>query len=209
MKKPVLIVMLIGFSCSLFSQSFFIKEGRNYTKFYFQNPQSVVLDIHPYVGNSYEVGCTFPIEDAPRFHYELGLQFDEFNTYVEAPISLATYNAHYLGINNSLLFSIIDSNRDFDRFSLDIKTGINLKKLVDGKEDILGKTYDLNQFEEFNGVFISFLMGLESKFVINDYVDLSLGYERCMSFLNTKDSNFQSLSFQSNQFKIGVHFQLN
>ena len=209
MKKLQLFIIPLFFGIAAHAQSFFIRAGKNYTKFDYQNAQTIPIDLHSDVGNSYEVGCTFPIKYANRFHYELGLQLNDFNAYTEAPVSGVTYNLQYFGVNNSLLIGIIDIDRNKDRFSLDCKAGLGIFKYVAGKEAILGKIYDLQTFPEFRNVFVVATIGLQSKFVISDYIDLSLGYDRSMSFLNTGNANYQSLSFTSNQFKVGIHFQMN
>ena len=209
MKKLQLLIIPLLFGITVHAQSFFIRAGKNYTKFDYQNEGVIPINLHSDVGNSYEVGCTFPIKNANRFHYELGLQLNDFNAYTEAPNSGVTYNLQYFGVNNSLLVGIIQGDENRNRFSLDCKAGLGIYKYVTGKEAILGKIYDLQSFPEFRNVFAVATVGLQSKFVISDYVDLSLGYDRCMSFLNTGNVSNQSLSFTSNQFKVGIHFQMN
>ena len=209
MKKLQLLLIPLLFGISVHSQSYYVMAGKNFTKFNYQNAQNIPIDLHSDIGNSYEVGFTFPIKDAKRFQYELCLKFNEYNAYTEAPLDAATYNLSYLGISNSLIVSIIKADRNSDRFFLDFKGGLSLDKYVAGKEAIFGKIYDLQSFPEFRNVFVVASVGLHSKIVISDYIDLSLGYDRCMSFLNTGESNSQSLSYRSNQFKVGLHFQMN
>lgn len=209
MKKLQLFMISFLFGITVHAQSFFIRTGKNYTKFDYQNTQTTPINLHSDVGNSNEVGYTFSIKEANRFNYELGLQLNDFNAYIEAPTTGVTYNLQYVGVNNSLLIGFIKSGRNNDEFSLDCKAGLGVYKYVTGKEAILGKIYDLQSFPEFKNVFVVATVGLQSKFIISDYIDLSLGYDRCLSLYNTGNANGQSLSFTSNQFKVGIHFQMN
>jgi hypothetical protein len=206
-KTQLLLLLLMAFSAH--SQSFFIKAGKNYTQFNYRNSQNEIIDLHPDVGNSYELGYVFSNHYSKPFQYELSLKLDEFNAYTEAPISAVTYNIHYLGVYNSLYVPIIDGDRNNKPFTLNIKGGFGLYKSITGKEMILNKIYDLQSFPEFKNVFGVASIGLHSKFVVSDYIDLSLGYDHCMSFFNTGNVNNESLAFTSNQFTIGINFPIN
>lgn len=207
MRKLLLFVLGLLFSISVKSQSFFIRGGENYTKFNFKSDQSSPIDLHSDFGISNEVGRTFPIK-GNHFYYELGLQFDEFNSYIVAPTSGVKYNFQFLGINNSLLATIVGAHSNQPRFKLDFKGGLNLGKGINGKQEIFGKIYDSSSLPEFTKFYLVAVLGIQSRFIVSDYVNLSLGYDYYMSFLNTGDTDHQSLSFSSNQFKVGIQFQI-
>lgn len=217
-KKFLLIVLITSYTlysqcfCTSYSQSLFLRTGKNYTKFDFSNAETIPLDLHSDVGNTFEVGVNFIVKDAMRsnrFHYELGLKLEDFNAYLEEPYSAVTYNLQYLGINNSLYIAIVAGNRDHNRFMLDVKGGFGLFKYIAGKEMILNKIYDLQSFPEFRNVFGVATLGLHSRIVVSDYFDLGLGYDRSFSFLNTGNVSNKSLSFSSNQYIISIYFPIN
>lgn len=208
MRKQLLLLISL-FCISAHSQSFFVRIGKNFTKFDYQNAQNTPINLNSDIGNSYEVGCTFPIQFSDSFHYEVGLQFDEFNSYTQAPVSAVTYNLQYLGLNNSLRIALLNTDHFRDRFALDFKGGLSIYKYVAGKEEILGKIHDLQMFPEFSKVFLVANIGLHSKFMVSDDMYISLGYDRVLSFMNTGNTNLQTLSFTSNQIKVGVHFEMN
>ena len=208
MKKIHLLSILLLFGINSYSQSFFIKEGKNYTKLKYQNQHVVSIPLHSDIGNSYEIGYVFPIKSAKYLHYELGLQLDEFNAYTQAPVTAVNYNLHYLGINNSLLITLSSTNTAKKRFILDFKGGLNFSKFISGNELILDQFYDLQSFPEFKTILVVGAIGLHSKVAISESVHLSFGYDRYMSFLNIGHLKNDSFSFTSNQFKVGIHFFL-
>jgi hypothetical protein len=201
-------IFLLLVTCVVHSQSFFVKSGKNYTKINYGNTSTSSIYLHPDIGNTYQFGIYVPIENT-RYHYEVGFQLDEYNSYVEAPLAAANYNLNYLGINNSLLYSIIQSGREGRRFSLNAGGGITLSKYVSGKEFVKDKIYDLKSFPEFKNFFLTASLEIQAKLVVFENVDFSIGYDRCVTMLNTGNGNNQSLSFSSNQIKVGVYFLFN
>lgn len=196
------------FGITSYSQSFFIKTGKNFTKFNYKNSYAELIDLHSDIGNTYEFGYNVPVK-LNRFEYEVGLKLDEFKTYVEAPNKAVDYNLNYLGVNNTLTYSIIGEGRNNGRFNLNAKGGIILSKYVTGKQSILQKNYDLNAFPEFKNLFLIASLGLHAKFLISETMDMSIGYDKTISFLNTGNGNNQSLSFSSNEIKVGIYFLIN
>lgn len=200
-------ILLFFFFISGYSQAFFIESGKNFTKFNFRNANYKIIPLHLDVGNTYHFGYHLPIKET-NFQYELGIQFDEFNNYVKSPYPAVDYNLNYLGINNSILYSVIGSRRNNNRVVINLKGGLLLDKLISGKETIQDKNYDLQSFSEFNKFFLVATFGTQAKFFISETVDVTFGYDRLISFINTGNGNNQFLSFSSHQIKLGVYFIL-
>lgn len=206
MKKKHLIPLLL-FGITVYSQAFFVESGKNYTKFIYRNSNSKIIPLHSDFGNTLHFGYQLPVNNN-GLQYELGLQFDEFNNYVEEPNLAVNYNLNYLGINNSVLYSIIGSGRNNGRLVLNLKGGLLVDKFISGKENIMGKNYDLKKFNEFNKFFLVATFGIQTKFLVSEAVDISLSYDYCNSFFNSGNGNNQHLSFFSHQYKLGVYFIL-
>lgn len=207
MKKKYFILLLL-FGITGYSQAFFVEYGKNFTKFNYRNSNTTSIPLHSDLGNTLQFGYHLPLKNS-NFQCAFGLQLDEFNSYVEAQYPAANYNLNYLGINNSILYSIIGSGREGGSFVLNLKGGLLLHKFISGKETIFNKNYDLNSFSEFNKTFLVATFGAQAKVLVSDSVDISLGFDRCISFLNTGNGDNQFLSFSSNQIKLGVYFILN
>lgn len=201
-------IFILFVAGAVHSQALFVKSGKNFTKINYKNKETTSIYLHPDLGNTYQFGIYVPIENT-RYHYEVGFQLDEYNSYVEAPLAAANYNLNYLGINNSLRYSIIQSGREGRRFSLNAGVGITLSKYVSGKEFVKDKMYDLKSFPEFKKTFFTGSLGIEAKLIVFENVDFSVGYDRCVTLLNTGNGNNQALSFASNQIKVGVYFLFN
>lgn len=207
MKKKYFIPLLL-FGITGYTQSFFVESGMNYTKFKYRNSNSIkTIPLHSDFGNTLHFGYQLPVNDN-GLQYELGLQFDELNNYVEEPNLAVNYSLNYLGINNSVLYSIIGSGRNSGRIVLNLKGGLLIDKFISGKEYIMGKNYDLKKFNEFNKFFLVATFGIQTKFLVSEAVDISLSYDYCNSFFNSGNGNNQHLSFSSQQYKLGIYFIL-
>lgn len=203
MKKTVFIVFVIFFKMSLYSQSYFIGSGKNSTSLKFTTQYSE-RKIPSDIGDSYEIGRAFVIDNKGRIDYETAITYDRYSPYVGAPDSQVNYTLNYLGIDNALLFSIINKQR----FKFRLMASVNCKKLFFGAQSIEGKIYDIKLFPEFKGVIFMGTLGLQTKLNISDAIDLSLEYNRGRSFLNTGQNRNESLSVSSNQIMVGVHFKI-
>lgn len=205
MKKIFYILFGIMLTAPLYSQSYFVRFGKNTANFKFTT-NNTVSKLNSEIGDSYEIGHTFPIGSNRNVDYEAALTLNKFNPFVGAPESELNYSLHYVGIDNALLYSVIgDMGRDCD-FVIRVKAGISCNKLISGFESINGKKYDIKNFPEFNGILFMGILGLQSKWIVSDVVDLSIGYNRGISLLNTGQISNQSLSISTNQIMVGIHF---
>ena len=84
---------------------------------------------------------------------------------------------------------------------------MNTATIIQGEQEINGVFYDLKNHKEFSGIILQPLIGLNLKYVITDYLSLSLGYNLSKAF-NVSNSTNEKLSFNNNQIQFGLHFPL-
>lgn len=206
MNKLYLILFVAMISTLSHSQSLFIHSGKNSSKFKFTTPYSSKV-LSSEIGDSYAIGHSININDT-NTDYEISLTLNKFNPYVGSPESEVRYSFNYLGVDNAILFPIIGSSLR-SSFILQLRTGISFNKLISGIQSIEGEIYNLKNFPEFKGLLFIGVLGLQSKVIVSDDINLSLGYNYGASFLNTGQKENESLSVSSHQIVVGVHFLLN
>jgi hypothetical protein len=205
--KKILRLLFVSLSItSAFSQSLYFKTGKNFTNYVFESSssgiQSSVVKLQMDSGSFYELGTALPFGSS-RFSYECGISLNELNSLVEIPSKAVKYKTEYIGLDNSLLFSIVKTKRVL----WDAKLGFGLQTLIFGKEEIGGVLYDLKQFNEFNGLFFRQVLGTQIKLVTSNQLNFSLGYDFHYDVFNTKNTSNQSLLINTNQVKFGIYYK--
>jgi hypothetical protein len=89
-----------------------------------------------------------------------------------------------------------------------LKGGLNLSKIVYGKQNTNGVVYDLLDQKEFSGVLFSYFAGTHINYKFNDLGYISLGYG-LFNGLNTANSTQEKVTFKSSQVQFGIHFNIN
>lgn len=203
---PVFFITMI--SALTYSQSYFINTGFNTSNLKFTTPNSERV-LRSDIGDSFAVGRSFAIDDTngTNGNYEIGLTLNKFNPYIGAPESEVRYSLNYLGIDNAILYPIIGSSLD-SRFKLQMRVGLSCNKLISGIQSFEGALYNIKNFPEFKGLLFMGALGLQTKVIVSDYINLNLGYNYGASLLNTVQKNNQSSSVSIHQIVIGVHFVL-
>lgn len=77
--------------------------------------------------------------------------------------------------------------------------------IANGKQLLNNRYYDLTQYEEFKGIVIQPLIGMQVKYLVNDYFGVNLNYIFSKSL---PKSGLESLSFNTNQVQLGFYFPL-
>ena len=149
------------------------------------------------------MGYRFPLR-FKKLNYALGLSYNQYNTIGGDSADTYTWNTEYLGINNSLFYSIFKNNS----FDLAAKAGLGLATLVYGKQEINGTFYDLSSQKEFSGLLLEPSLGLQAKCIITKSIYFSLGYSYLKAF-NVTNTTPEKLSFATNQFQFGIHVAIN
>jgi hypothetical protein len=153
-------------------------------------------------GSFYELGAAFPFGSS-RFSYEFGISLNELNSLVETPSKAVKYKTEYIGLDNSLLFSIVKTKR----IIWDTKLGFGLQTLFFGKQEIGGVLFDLKQFKEFNGLFFRQAIGTQIKIVTSNQFNFSIGYDYNYNVFNTNNTSNQILLINNSQIKFGLYYK--
>lgn len=205
------IFRLLFFICvsftPIFSQSLYFKTGKNFTNYIFETStsgiQSSTVRLQSDSGSFFELGAALPFKNT-RFSYEFGVSLNELNSLVVSPSKAVRYKTEYVGLDNSVSFSVINAKRVL----IDAKLGFGLQTIVFGRQEIGGVIYDLKGFSEFNGLFFRQSLGTQIKLVASNQLNFCIGYDFHYDVFNTKNNTNQSLLINNNQIKFGIYYKL-
>lgn len=203
------ILQLLFFMCLCFnsahSQSLYFKTGKNFANYVFKSSpsdlQSSVVTLQSDTGSFYQLGAAMPLKYS-RFSYEFGISLNELNSIVQSPSKAVRYKTDYIGLDNSILFSIVKERS----FSWDVELGLDIQTIVFGKQEIEGVLYDLKRFSEFNGLFFRQSFGTQFKLVASNQMSFCFGYDFYYDVLNTRNNSIQSLKINNDQIKFGIYY---
>jgi hypothetical protein len=185
------------------SQELFLLSGKNSTSYDYKTSSGVTnLVLKSKTGSNYELGYEHVFNE--KVSYITSITLNQFNSFSINEAKSYTWNTSYLGIQNAAAYTLLKTENELE---LKLKAGINIASIIDGNEEINGVIYDIKKIPEFSGVFIQPIIGLDLRYVITDYVTLSVGYNfsKAFKFSHTSD---EKLSFTNNQVQLGIHFPL-
>jgi hypothetical protein len=201
-KLSLLLIAIIAITNS-YSQEVYFLTGSNFTKYNFSSGQgSIATSLESGTGTTYEMGYTRPLKNN-RFSHTFGVNLNEFNVVAGSLANSYTWNTKYLGINNSLDFTVPLSKN----FKLFLKAGLNLSTIIYGKQSINGAIYDLKSQDEYSGLSFIPFTGVHLKYKINDFGYLSFGYGVSKSVILFNISQ-EKLTTSTNQILFGIHFNI-
>lgn len=202
--KIKLLLLTCFFSCQwMTSQELFFLSGKNLTSYdYSVSNTATDFNLKSKGGSNYEFGYEHILNK--KISYLGSLTLNQFNSFSTNEVSSYSWNTTYLGIQNAAACTLLKTQNEIE---LKLKAGINLSTIIDGTEQMNEVIYDLKNQPEFSGIFFQPLIGLDLKYVITDYLTLSVGYNfsKAYKFSNPTD---EKLSFINNQFQLGIHFPL-
>ena len=202
-KLSLLLIAIIAITNS-YSQEVYFLTGSNFTKYNFSSGQgSIATSLESGTGTTYEMGYTRPLKNN-RFSHTFGVNLNEFNVVAGSLANSYTWNTKYLGVNNSLDFTVPLSKN----FKLFMKAGLNLSTIIYGKQSINGAIYDLKSQDEYSGLSFIPFTGVHLKYKINDLGYLSFGYGVSKSVILFNISQ-EKLTTSTNQILFGIHFNIN
>jgi hypothetical protein len=202
-KKILILITFLSFSKS-FAQEIFIQTGKNSTSYNFKasNTQSNV-DYRSASGDFYEIGYNYNFKDS-KIAYQVSFTYNQFNSEASSGATSYSWNTSYLGIQNMISYSFFKSKKGLD-FSL--KAGINTASIIKGDQFINNEYFDIKNQEEFAGIVLQPIIGINAKYRISEKIALSVGYNFSQA-LNLSNSSDEKLSFNTNQIQIGLHFPI-
>ncbi|MDC1195331.1 outer membrane beta-barrel protein [Flavobacteriaceae bacterium] len=166
----MLIVLALNFT---YSQEAYFSMGRNFTTYDYTNSEGNSNDnIEGSSGAAYELGYVFSLGD--KLGLAAGLTLNEFNATGGNQVNNYSWETNYLGVQGIAKYAILDN---LSGFGLNVNAGVNFNHIVNGKQKINGQTFDLTDNDEFKGLFVQPIIGLDAKYQINDTFALGLGYQ--------------------------------
>jgi len=207
--KQILSITLIVFAFNFsLGQEVYLNVGRNFTTYDYTNTQG---DENPNIesssGNFYEVGYIFPIDN--KFKFSTGLTLDQFNATGGNLVNNYSWETDYIGLQGMVRYNLLEFRQgryNFSPFSVIIKAGMNFNHIIDGKQKINGQTFKLSNENEFKGVFIKPVVGLDLQFLFSNNIAINLGYNLSK---NLSFSSKERLNFNNRQLQFGVLMSFN
>jgi hypothetical protein len=209
MRKRYVLLLIFIVSNTCYSQTIYFLTGKNFTTYYLENDG---VSVNPFLkrgeGSSYELGFTIPIMltrlqfDNP-LNYYVGLTLNQYNAIGGNVSNLYEWKTEYAGLQNSLGYSFIKSNR----LDMSVRGGVNFGTMLYGDQKINNSKYDLKDQKEFTGVILTPSLGLQAKCNLSEYGYLSLGYNYSES-IGLSNRTPKKLSFKNHQILFGVSFEL-
>lgn len=203
MRKVILHLTLIFLFTTSYAQRAYFSTGTNFSTFNFTSPTPMSTTLKSGTGSNYEMGIA-KILKSDNLSYSLGLNLNQYNAVAGDFANSYSWNTNYLGLNNSLEYSI----SLVGNFRMMLQGGLNLSTIVYGKQTINGAYFDLTKQQEFSGLNITPYVLLAFTVPIQDLGFMSLGYGINKSFLPINSSE-EKLSITTNQLRFGIHFNIN
>ena len=207
--KQILSITLIVFAFNFsLGQEVYLNVGRNFTTYDYTNTQG---DENPNIesssGNFYEVGYIFPIDY--KFKFSTSLTLDQFNATGGNLVNNYSWETDYIGLQGMVRYNLLEFRQgryNFSPFSVIIKAGMNFNHIIDGIQKINGQTFKLSNENEFKGVFIKPVVGLDLQFLFSNNIAINLGYNLSK---NLSFSSKERLNFNNRQLQFGVLMSFN
>jgi len=197
----MLIVLALNFT---YSQEAYFSMGRNFTTYDYTNSEGNSNDnVEGSSGAAYELGYVFSLGD--KLGLAAGLTLNEFNATGGNQVNNYSWETNYLGVQGILKYAILDN---LSGFGLNVNGGVNFNHIVNGKQKINGQTFDLTDNDEFKGLFVQPIIGLDAKYQISETFALGLGYHYSKNFGLT-NSTPQKLNFNNSQLQFNLIMSLN
>ncbi|WP_338409936.1 hypothetical protein [uncultured Flavobacterium sp.] len=198
-------VLIVMFSMSnLFSQEFFIQSGKNHTSYEFASPTvDSNLEYRSAIGDAFAFGYNHKFNQS-NFAYQVSVTYNQYNAAASNGATNYTWNTSYMGLQNTVSYSLRDKIKKIQIF---LNAGFNTATVLRGDQFINTLYYDLKNQDEFSGIILQPLVGLNMQYTISDKIKLSLGYNFSKSF-HISNSTDEKVSFLTNQIQLGLHFPI-
>ena len=187
-----------------YSQEVYFLTGSNFTKYNFNSQvEPMVTALQAGTGSFYEVGYDFSL-NSDVLSYSLAFTLNEYNALAGTPVASYSWQTKYAGAQMSLNYL----QKVTKRFKFGLRAGLNISKIIYGKQNINGVIYDLSDQKEFSGLYFSYFGGASVNYKLNDSGYLSFGYGYSNG-LNTANSTQEKVIFNNQQILFGIHFNIN
>jgi hypothetical protein len=202
--RLLLLLLILVFPFQLFSQEVYFLTGSNFTKYTFKSSEgAMTTPLQSGTGASYEMGYSSPLQDDKIF-YNLSMSLNDYNAVAGSLANSYNWQTKYVGLQNSVSFNFLIANN----YHLILKGGVDLATIIYGKQTANGVVYNLMRQDEFSGLLFSPFIGAQTKYQLNDFGFLSIGYSYSKS-LNPFNVSPDKLSFNTSQLQFGIHININ
>jgi hypothetical protein len=199
----LLLITFIAFMNS-YSQEVYFLTGTNFAKYNFKGSnETMSTKLQSGTGSNFEIGYYFPLNN-DKFSYSAGITLNDFNALAGSISNNYQWNTKYLGAQTNFKYTYFVLNE----IQIALKGGLNLSKIIYGKQNINGSIYDLVNQKEFSGVLYSYFFGLHANYKFNDLGYLSIGYG-FLNSLNASNNMQEKVTFNTQQIQFGIHFNIN
>ena len=212
MKSKIVYIVALFISHFAISQEFFLKGGENFTQYNYINSMGKSVSVlEGSNGSNYELGFEYFLDNADSslessFSYSASLILNQFNAKGGDFNNTYVWNTNYLGIQNMAYVSLLMSPNSV--YNLKLKAGVNTSTILSGQQYINNIIYDLKNYDEFKGVFIQPLLGVDFRLEVNRELCLNIGYLFSKAF-NVSNKSSEKLSFTNNQLQLGLQYNIN
>lgn len=211
MKTKLLFIMAMFISQHLFSQEIFFRVGKNFTQYNYKNSLGkTVSGLEGSSGSNYELGFEYFLDNASsslesRYSYSASLILNQFNAKAGNVNNTYVWNTNYLGIQNMAYASVLMSPNSM--YNLKVKAGVNTSTIVSGQQYINNVVYNLKNYNEFKGIVVQPLIGLDFRLEVSRELSMNIGYMFSKAF-NVSNKSYEELSFTNNQIQLGLQYTL-
>lgn len=205
-QKSLLITVFFILFFSNFSkaQGYYFNFGQNYTKYDYKNSRGQTnSNIKSDNGILVDFGFQWKLSSNEKWHYKAGLSLQQFNSEGSNDTFRYSWKTNYLGIQNSVSYSIYTSSDD--DFLVKINSGFTATKIIKGEQLINNQSYDLTNESEFKGLFLQPHIALENEFKVNDFLILGFGYRISKAFRASPPES-ERLNFINNAFFVNFKY---
>ena len=204
MRKFYLLLIAFLALTNSYSQEVYFLTGSNFTKYDFKSQNSPMTTVlQSGTGSNYELGHHFSLK-IDEFSLSVGVTLNEFNALAGSSANTYQWNTKYIGVQSALHYTYSVTKE----FQVALKAGVNLSKIVYGKQNTNGVVYDLMDQKEFSGALFSDFVGMHLNYKFSDLGCVSLGYG-LLNSRNTSNRTQEKVAFTSTQLQFGIHFNIN
>jgi hypothetical protein len=204
MRKFYLLLIVLLALTNSYSQEVYFLTGTNFTKYNFNSQGGAMsTPLQAGTGSFYEVGYDFSL-NSDVLSFSGALTLNDYNALAGSPANSYSWQTKYAGAQTSLNYL----HKVTKRFKFGLRAGVNLSKIVYGKQNLNGVVYDLLDQKEFSGLYFSYFGGASANYKLNDSGYLSFGYGYSNG-LNTANSTQEKVIFNNQQIQFGIHFNIN
>lgn len=170
-----ILALLVFTVLQVSSQELVLSGGINSTTYDYRDAQGRTnTNIESGSGSFYEIAYAAPMFGKRSLGYELGLVLDQYNAGGGTLSSVYSWRTRYMGVKAGLSYDIVNSGSGFKTA---LALGLRASSIFSGEQGINGATFDLTQQEEFKGVFLQPMAGIEISCPVSDNLSIGLGYD--------------------------------